>query len=138
MLPMKILIVDDDALIRNWLSMLLRQLKGDDIQVTEVCDGVEALEVCRTQAVDLVITDIKMPRLDGISLIQTLQTESPQIQTVVLSAYDDFSYVRVALRCGALDYILKAEMRMEDIAALFQKLEDRRKSTADAQPQLEA
>lgn len=118
---MNILIVDDDTLIRNWLSILLTQLKSYEINILEATDGIEALEVCATSPIDLVITDIKMPRLNGIDLITRLKADYPHIRTSVLSSYDDFDYVRVALKCGALDYILKAEMKIEDISALLEK-----------------
>ncbi len=119
---MNILIVDDDTLIRNWLSMLLKQLKNYEIQIFEASDGIEALEICARSLIDLVITDIKMPRLNGIDLINRLNAEYPHIRTSVLSSYDDFDYVRIALKCGALDYILKAEMKIEDISALLEKV----------------
>lgn len=118
---MNILIVDDDTLIRNWLSMLLTQLKSYEIKIFEATDGIEALGICAASPIDLVITDIKMPRLNGIDLITRLKEEYPHIRTSVLSSYDDFEYVRIALKCGALDYILKAEMKIEDISALLEK-----------------
>lgn len=118
---MNILVVDDDALIRNWLSMLLRQARGAEVSIFEATDGVDALEFCEENRVDLVITDIKMPRMNGIDLIGTLKTEYPEIRTAVLSSYDDFDYVRIALKCGALDYIRKAEMQLEDITLLLEK-----------------
>lgn len=118
---MNILIVDDDTLIRNWLSMLLTQLKNYKIEIFEATDGIEALEVCAASPIDIVITDIKMPRLNGIDLISRLKSEYPHIRTSVLSSYDDFDYVRIALKCGALDYILKAEMKIEDISGLLEK-----------------
>ena len=118
---MNILIVDDDTLIRNWLSMLLTQLKQYEIRIFEATDGIEALELCAKAPIDLVITDIKMPQLNGIDLIRRLKNEYPHIRTSVLSSYDDFDYVRIALKCGALDYILKAEMKIEDISGLLEK-----------------
>lgn len=119
---MNILIVDDDALIRNWLTMLLSQLTQYKLTVYEACDGIDALEACRDHTIDFVITDIRMPRLNGIDLIRQLSTEYPHIRTAVLSSYDDFSYVRIALKCGALDYILKAEMNMQDVSSLLDKV----------------
>lgn len=118
---MNILIVDDDTLIRNWLSMLLTQLKQYEITLFEASDGIEALEICAASPIDLLITDIKMPQMNGIDLINRLKTEHSQIRTSVLSSYDDFDYVRIALKCGALDYILKAEMKLEDISSLLEK-----------------
>lgn len=118
---MKILIVDDDLLIRNWLSLLLRQIQNYDISLFEASDGVEALELCAKEDIELVITDIKMPRLDGIGLITRLKESYPNIRCAVLSSYDEFDYVRLALKSGALDYILKAEMKIEDISQLLEK-----------------
>lgn len=118
---MNVLIVDDDLLIRNWLSLFLNQLDEYDINLYEASDGVEALEICRTNSIDLVITDIKMPRLDGLGLIDILKKDFPKIRYCVLSSYDDFDYVKIALKEGALDYILKAEMKIEDLSKLLDK-----------------
>ena len=85
----KILVVDDDFLIRKWFVLLLKQSAGCEAEVLQAENGQQALELLREQPVDLVITDIKMPVMDGIGLIRQLraQPESPQI--VVLSSYED-------------------------------------------------
>jgi two-component system response regulator YesN len=119
---MNILIVEDDALLQNWLSMLLTSLPAYQPTVFKAGDGLEALEQCRIHPVDLVITDIKMPRMDGLELIQRLKEESPSIRTAVLSSYDDFAFAKTALKYGALDYILKAEMTVSDISQLLDKV----------------
>ena len=121
---MKILIVEDDTMLRNWLSMLLSSLSDYQLQIYEAGDGLEALEVCQTTPVELVITDIKMPRMDGLQLIQKLKESDPEIRTAVLSSYDDFSFVKVALQYGALDYILKAEMTVKDLSQLLDKVQN--------------
>jgi len=118
---MKILIVDDDMLIRKWLSLLLNQIRDYEISLYEAADGIDALEICMKEVIELVITDIKMPRLDGIGLITKLKELFPSIRCAVLSSYDEFDYVRLALKSGALDYILKAEMKIEDISQLLEK-----------------
>ncbi|MCD8082159.1 MAG: response regulator [Clostridiales bacterium] len=122
---MTVLIADDNLLIRNWLKIMLRQLEGDRLEILEASDGDEAFSLCQKQHVDLVIADIRMPGMDGISLIRALQEKSPATQTAVLSSYDDFSYVREALRCGALDYIPKAQMQQDDIVSLLKKARER-------------
>lgn len=123
---MTVLIADDNNLIRNWLKIMLQQLEGPSLNILEAVDGEQAFEICIREAVDLLITDIRMPGMDGITLIKTLRTQRPEIQSAVLSSYDDFSYVRIALKCGALDYILKAEMQQEDISSLLEKAQERR------------
>ena len=121
---MTILIADDNALIRSWLKIILQQLEGKELQVLEANDGEEALALCLKHPVDLLITDIKMPGMDGISLIKTLLPQRPDVCCAVLSSYGDFEYVRVALKHGALDYILKAEMQQEDISSLLEKVRE--------------
>lgn len=121
---MTILIADDNALIRNWMKIMLRQAEGDQTTLLEAVDGDEAYALCMREPIDLLITDIRMPGRDGIELIKALRTDRPAIRTAVLTSYDDFSYVRVALKCGALDYILKAEMQQEDISSLMRKVRE--------------
>ena len=120
---MKILIVDDDVLIRNWLSIMLKQIDGYAIELYEAADGTEALAICCEHHIDLVITDIKMPLKDGIQLLEELQRSFPHIQTAVLSSYEDLKYVRAALKLGSLDYILKPEMKMEDLVSIIEKMQ---------------
>ncbi len=121
---MNILIVDDDLLIRNWLKILLQQIKDIETTIYEASNGGEALEICKNNPIELVITDIKMPVLNGLDLITELKKEFPSIRFCVLSSYDDFSYVKNALKAGALDYILKAEMKLEDLTQLFAKVKN--------------
>ena len=121
---MNILIVEDDTMLRNWLSMLLSSLSTYELNIYESGDGVEALELCQHTPIELVITDIKMPRMDGLQLIQCLRQRYPHIRTAVLSSYDDFSFVKEALRQGALDYILKAEMTVKDLSQLLDKVQN--------------
>lgn len=118
---MNILIVDDDAVIKRWLSMLLAQLDDYEKTVFEASDGIEALEICQSHPIDLVISDIMMPRMNGLELLQQLNLQFPHIRIAVLSSYDDFEYVRKALKMGALDYIPKADMTIQDISILLEK-----------------
>lgn len=118
---MNILIVDDDAVIKRWLSMLLTQLDTYEKTIFEASDGVEALEICQAHHIDLVISDIMMPRMNGLELLQHLKAQFPHARLAVLSSYDDFEYVRKALKMGALDYIPKADMTIQDISMLLEK-----------------
>lgn len=120
---MKILIADDDVLIRKWLGLLIQQDSKNDLELYQVENGEEALSVIRETAVDLLITDIKMPIVDGVELIHKAKELNPKIRIVVLSAYDDYNYVRTTLKSGVLDYLLKAEMDLEDIHAILHTVE---------------
>ncbi len=118
---MNILIVDDDMLIRNWLTLFIRR-DEPEVGIYSAGDALEALEICRSTPIDLVITDINMPKRSGVQLIEDLSVEFPRIHTAVLSAYDNYEYIRPALRYGALDYILKSDMKAEDVTALLKKV----------------
>lgn len=120
---MKILIADDDVLIRKWLGLLIRQAEKYDTELYQAENGEEALAIIQEVPVDLLITDIKMPVVDGVELIRKVREIHPDIRIVVLSAYDDYNYVRTTLKNGVLDYLLKAEMDMEDIHAILHTVE---------------
>lgn len=122
---MHILIADDDALIRKWLSMLLNQVPGREITVATAENGIQALQSIESGCLpDLLITDIKMPQMDGLALCQQLKQRFPHLPIVILSSYEEFSLVKRALQLGALDYILKASLCLEDISNIIKKAED--------------
>ena len=119
---MRVLIVDDDVLIRKWLTMLLEQVTACEISVHMAENGVQALEdIAAHGAPDLVITDIKMPQMDGLELCRRLKDDLPELPVAILSSYDEFPLVKKALQYGAIDYILKADMNLDDIAGIIEK-----------------
>lgn len=126
---MRILIVDDDVLVRKWLTMLLTQIPQRDICVEESENGLAALRLMQSGSPpDLLITDIKMPQMDGLTLCQHVKQGFPQLPVVILSSYEEFPFVKKALQLGALDYILKADMSMEDMIAVIEKAENAREN----------
>ena len=80
----KILLVDDESLVR---TVARRILESEDYDVVEAADGVEALELCEEQAFDLVVTDVVMPRMNGLDLIAGLAKRPGALRAVVTSAY---------------------------------------------------
>ncbi|WP_226583499.1 response regulator [Halobacillus litoralis] len=120
---MKIIVVDDERMIRLGIkAMIEREFTDTDIMLAS--DGIEALEICRKNPVDLVITDIKMPRMDGIQLIENLQGIQVIPFVIILSGYDDFSYAKQAIQFQVMDYLLKPVDRNE-LYALINKAEDK-------------
>ena len=104
---MRVMIVDDEKLIRDGLAKLVDWRTFGCEVVAEAADGVQALEYMQDHGVDLVFTDIRMPRLDGMELARQLRKKQPSIKFVFVSGYDDFALVRQALQMGACDYLLK-------------------------------
>ncbi|HYH01750.1 MAG TPA: response regulator, partial [Bacillota bacterium] len=94
---MRILIVDDEELIRKGLKKIIQRLGTAYEVMGEAATGKAALELIAAETPDLVITDIKMPELDGVALIKQLTQRFPQIKKVVLSGFDEFQLVRETL-----------------------------------------
>ena len=104
---MKVLIVEDERPIARAISRLVDQHPACTVAGTEA-NGQTALAFLRANPVDLVITDIQMPVMTGLQLLQTMQQEFPDCLAVVLSGYSEFEYARTALQCHAFDYLLKS------------------------------
>ena len=98
----KILIVEDDAITRRNLSMLLQD-EGYDVD--QAGDGVQALEILAGRPFDLVLSDIVMPRMDGLKLLQQLQCMAPQMPVMIMTSYVSDSLSSVP--AGAAEFIRK-------------------------------
>jgi two-component system response regulator YesN len=115
--------VDDEAIFRKGIQLMIAEMRSDWLVINEAKDGVEALEKIEEQQPDLIITDIKMPRMDGIQLQYIVKERYPQISCVVMSGYNDFQYARESLRLGAKDYLMKPFER-EELYKLLDKLRE--------------
>jgi DNA-binding NarL/FixJ family response regulator len=102
---MKILIADDHALFRDSLKSLLAA-RGLDV-VGEARDGKEAVELARRLQPDVVLMDLAMPVLDGLSATKLISAEMPQVKVVVLTASDEDAKLFEAIKSGAQGYLLK-------------------------------
>jgi adenylate cyclase len=105
----QILIVDDEpdleALI---LQKFRRQISGGALSFLFARDGVEALAALKASGqIDLVVTDINMPRMDGLTLLRKLQENEEKVTTIIVSAYGDMANIRTAMNCGAFDFVTK-------------------------------
>ncbi len=105
---MKVLIVDDDALIRDSLSMLLNMEEDFDVVGTAE-NAQQALDICRRQQPDIVLMDIRMPVMDGVLGTKMLKEQFPGINVVILTTFRDDEYITQALKNGARGYILKSQ-----------------------------
>ncbi len=117
----KILIVDDEKLLRQGFIHMTNWAEHGFSIAGEAANGEEALQLIETIEPEIVITDIRMPVMDGIVLTRKIKEFYPQIQVIVLSSYNDFEYVRETLKLGALDYFLKPKMEPQELLALLEK-----------------
>lgn len=102
----QILIVEDEANIRRVLHKILIDV-DKNINVSEAADGAEAISMVDTQTYDLILCDIKMPKKDGIEVLEHIQNVSPQSAVVMISGHGDLETAVKAMRMGAYDYISK-------------------------------
>lgn len=118
----KVLLVDDDTIVRITLRSLLDWGSYGYEIVADASNGEQALRYLKEHPVDLLITDMKMPIMDGLGLLEELNRLGDVPCTVVLSSYDDFKMVRKSFRMGACDYLLKSDINGEVLAALLERL----------------
>lgn len=105
---MKVLIVDDEKLICSGLKTLTEHLELPDVtEVLTTTEPFEALRLVRSIRPDIVITDVKMPGISGLELMERATADIPSIRFILISGYDDFDLVREALKLRATDYLLK-------------------------------
>lgn len=103
----RFLVVDDEPLVREDVRFLLRDAGFSDRPPLEADNGARAYELIRRHRPDVALVDIRMPDMDGLELMAKLSEEKLPVKLIVISGYADFEYVRAALRCGAVDYLLK-------------------------------
>lgn len=121
-----LVIADDELIIRQGLMTI--PWNECNIEVLGIAsNGKEAYDMVREKRPDILLTDIRMPGMDGLSLIEAAKKHNPEIQAILLTGYEDFDYARDAIRLGAIGYILKPsdpEEIIESIERAKKKLED--------------
>ncbi|WP_105618395.1 response regulator transcription factor [Vallitalea okinawensis] len=113
----KLLLVDDEHIVRYGISQIIHWDKYD-IQVLQAGNGEEALKVIEKNMPDFILTDIRMPGLDGLELIERVSHAKDQIIFAILSGYSDFEYARKAMAFGVKHYLLKPAEEEEIIKVI--------------------
>jgi DNA-binding NarL/FixJ family response regulator len=116
----RVLVVDDQALVRQGICTLLRLAPEIEL-VGEASDGSEALGSIESQHPDVVLLDLKMPRLDGLAVLRALQQQVGAPPVLVLTTFDDTDLVLDAIRAGARGYLLK-DVTLEQLLAAIREL----------------
>ncbi|MFX3631240.1 MAG: response regulator [Candidatus Pristimantibacillus sp.] len=111
----KVLLVEDEFFVRESVKELIRWEELGFTVSGEAGDGAEALEMIKRDPPDLVLTDIVMPRMDGIQLLKEVREAGIQSKFVMLTCMGEFEYIRQAMEYGASNYILKLSMSVKDL-----------------------
>jgi DNA-binding NarL/FixJ family response regulator len=117
MVPTRLLLVDDHALMRKGMKSML--YGEPDLEVIgEASDGQEALELCRSLRPDVVLMDVRMPKMDGLEATQAIKRELPGISVLMVTMHENLDYLYEALKAGAAGYLLKESGQEEVIGAV--------------------
>ena len=115
-MSVKVVIADDHEVVRRGLVSLL---SGSEVKIVgEAANGEDACRTVRKLKPDVVLLDIRMPGKDGLSALEKIRSEMPGVRVVMLSTFDNPTYIARAVAAGAHDYILKGSSRAEIIAAI--------------------
>lgn len=131
----RVLIVDDEPVSRNGIYAFIDWEK-EGMQAEDDCaNGLEALAALERCPFDILITDIKMPLMNGIQLIKEALELYPWLKVILISSYSDFEYVKEGLKLGAVDYLLKPTLEPEELLAVLRRcvsmLEDEREKARE-------
>lgn len=134
----KVLLAEDDALYRRSLRTLLPWEQEGFTVCAEAINGLDALRRMPQVLPGLLVTDISMPGMNGVELIRAVKERFPKTAILVLSAYDDFEYVKEALKNGAEDYFLKMDLNehLDQFLDILRGVRVRLGSAPDDEPQI--
>lgn len=113
----RILIVDDHAIVRDGMSALLEGKRGLTV-AGEAVDGADAVRKARDLCPDVILMDLKMPKMTGLEAIRAIKVENPEARILVLTSYDEDDQVFAAIQGGALGYLLKDSSIPELVEAI--------------------
>lgn len=114
------LIVDDEPLVRQYMRRQIPALDPRWAEVDTAGDGSRALDLIKQTPYDLIITDIKMPGMDGLALCERVRQMRPGQRIVILSGYDEFAFAKQAMHCGVQEYLIKP-VKQEELSAVLDK-----------------
>lgn len=119
----KLFIVDDDETLLEGLTVAVDWNHYGFEVIGTATDGLQALEKIRAKRCDVLLTDIRMGRLNGLDLVQSLKNEGIRLRVIMMSAYEEFSYAQQAVRLGVEDYIVKP-IDLQQLYSTITKLHD--------------
>ena len=119
----KVMIIDDEPIIRKGIKSILNWKKFGCEICAEASDGEEGKILIERYRPDILITDIRMPGLDGLKMINEVRDLVPECKIIVLTGYRDFDYVQEALKLGVFDFVLKPS-RIEELTSIIQRAVD--------------
>lgn len=117
----KVVVVDDEMVVRVGLKSFVDWESLGYIYAGEAGNGIDALALCRKIKPDVVLADIRMPKMDGIEFLKQLLSEQPKVKIIILSCIDEFDTLQDAVKLGIMDYFLKLSFSPEQLVVILNK-----------------
>ncbi len=114
----KVIIIDDEPIIRKGIKNLINWKQLDCEVCAEASDGAEGIELIKKILPEIILTDIRMPGLDGLDMLKQVKDIVPNSKIIIVSGYREFEYVHEAIKCGAFDFLLKPT-RLEELTSVL-------------------
>lgn len=129
-----VMIVDDETLVRIGMQSIIDWEREGYRLLGVYADGREALAGMAETPPDIVLTDIRMPGMDGFELMEAARKKYPHVHFIILSSFEDFEYTRRAIRAGVKDYVLKHQMEPEELLRILGGIEVAEKPPHEVDP----
>lgn len=130
-----ILLVDDEPLVIKGIRIILERSHLPIDTIREAENGEEALSVIKEETPDILITDIRMPKMDGLELCSKIYKKCPKTGILIISGYDDFAYAQQAIKYGVREYLLKPVQKTELIKAISDLINENKNKLLYIAPQ---
>ena len=117
----RIILVDDEEEVRKSIIRKIKWEENGFLVAGDAENGEDALEKIELLEPDLILTDIRMPYMDGLTLAERVRQKYPSMKIVIFSGYDDFEYAKQAIKLNVTEYILKP-VNVEELTAILQKI----------------
>ena len=131
---LKILVVDDETTVRRGIILGVDWAALDCVVVGEATNGLDGLVAVERYSPNLIITDVRMPKMDGIEMLRQLRSRGSRANVILLTAYSEFEYARSAVQLGAADYLLKP-FRNQELVAAIERVRNRERQISGQSPQ---
>jgi two-component system response regulator YesN len=118
----KVLIIDDELIVRVGLKSIVDWESHGFVVVGEASNGEEALTLCEALQPDLILTDIKMPKMDGLTFVKEATERWSHLKIIILSAWNEFELLQQAIRYGVKDYVMKMSFNPEELATILLRM----------------
>lgn len=120
---LNILVVEDEAPIRDWIVYNISKISDDYKVLGSANNGKEGLELAKNLKPEVIISDIKMPIMNGIELTKKIKEIMPNIYVVLLSNYAEFDYAKQAISYGVFEYLIKSDIRPKELEEVLSNIE---------------